>query len=113
MAAEPIAPTPPRTVEDIFELINKRLPPEITARISSIPAPAPRQSMPVRAAKATPKLLSYVLSGVILLGQIIASAAYPEYRGPIVQAGKIILLGIAEAMKEDPAAPPAPASDPE
>jgi hypothetical protein len=98
------------TLKEIYALIDQRLTPEIIERISSVPPSQPqRPSLAVRAAKSSPRILSYVISAIVVLGQAIASAYLPEYRGPIIQAGKLILIAVAEAMKEDPTAPPEPA----
>lgn len=102
-----------RSIEDIYKLIDERLPTEIITRISSMPPSKPeppRQSLPVRAAKHTSKWTAYLLAALMVIGQLIATASQPEYRGPIVQATKLIVMFVAEALKDDPAALPEPAA---
>lgn len=101
------APPPSNpTIADVYKLIDKRLSPLIVQRISSIPAPPARQSLPVRVAKRSPKWLAYALAGLTIIGQGIAAASREEYRGPIVQAVKLISFGVSEFFSDDPAAPP-------
>jgi hypothetical protein len=107
-------PAPPKvpTIEDVYRLIDERLqggiPIDVVERFSSVP-PAevkPTPSMPVRAAKFTGRLYAYVVAAAISILQIIATAALPEYRGPIVQATKLAMLVVAEVFKDDPTALP-------
>jgi hypothetical protein len=74
-------------------------------RESQPPTP-PRPSLPVRVARKGSKWGAYLLAGLVALGQIAAVVASPEYRGPIVQALKVLAVVAADALDEDPDEPP-------
>ena len=108
---------PPRTVEDVYRLIDERLPVnipiDVVERLSSEPPPAkaePRPSLPVRAVKGGSKWTAFVVAGFTLLGQVLALWAAPEYRGPIVQTAKLVAVVVSKALADDPTAPPTPAT---
>lgn len=106
-------PAPRRSIEEVYRLIDERLPVtipiEVVTRLSSAPPPAkvePRPSLAVTAAKRSPRWLSYLITGLVLLAQIVVSTSETERRGPIVQAVKLVAAGISELLAEDPNAPP-------
>lgn len=99
---------PPPTLEDVYKLIEARLTPEIISRISSIPPPESRPSMPVRAAKATGRWTKWAMVAIgalTLVGELFADVE--KYRGPIGQALTIIAR-VLDA-QEAPAIEPVPA----
>lgn len=83
-------PETPRSLEDLYRLIDERLSPAIIERISSAPPPAesakPRQSISVRAAKGAGRWTKWamaVLGVLTIVGEIWADVE--KYRGPISQ----------------------------
>jgi len=108
---------PPRTVEDVYKLIEARLPVnipiDVVERLSSAPPPKaepPRPSLPVRAVKGGSKWTAIAIGAFTLLGQVLAIWAAPEYRGPIVQGVKLMAAVASKLMADDPEAPPTPAT---
>lgn len=113
---------PPRnpTLKEIYDLVDKRLAPEIIERISSAPPAAveARPSKAVQAVQATGrygKAFMAITGGVMLLLQ--GFAWYDEYRGPISQgvliAGKLLDLWEARQLKDVPPEPLSPPPAPE
>lgn len=112
-AAQTPVPTPvPTTIQELYSLIEQRLPtPEIIERFSSTPPPAPRASLPVRMAKGTGRWTKWAMAALgllTLIGEIWADVE--KYRGPISQ----LLVFAAKQMDAHEAPelePPAPAGE--
>lgn len=115
----------PLTLDDIYRLIDQRMPTTIAAKIESLPPPpkvptlpSRRDSLPVRAVKSAAKpvgrwskIAVYATGIFMLLTQGVAWIE--QYRGPIGQAF-VIAAKVADYWESShsPVAP-APAADPE
>jgi hypothetical protein len=115
MEPESVAAPDNPTLQQIYRLIDERMPPQIAVRISSMPPPAepvPRPSLAVRSAKATGrwgKIAVLAIGLLSLAGQFVAEIE--KYRGPISQAFVIIAQVLDRqdapaAPETEPAAPP-------
>lgn len=112
---EPDGVAPPKnpTLEEIWKLIDARIPPQIAVRLSSIPPPESKPSMPVRAAKATGRWTKWAMAAIgvlALVGEVFADIE--KYRGPISQA-VVILARVLDAHEAGaPSVTPSPEPEP-
>jgi hypothetical protein len=117
---EPPAVKPPKnpSLEEIWRLIDERIPPQIAVRLSSIPPPESRPSKAVQAAKTTGRWTKWAMAGIGILavvGQVFAEVE--KFRGPIGQA-LVIIARVLDSQERsappivDPASAPIPQAEP-
>jgi hypothetical protein len=90
------------TLAEIYRLIDERIPPEISVRLSTVPPPESRPSKAAAAAKATGRWTKWAMAAIGLLavvGQLFAGL--DKYRGPISQA-VVILARVLDSQEAAP-----------